>query len=62
MGNDGDDGDRGGTVVLSSMAGWRLGVRLGIGFRCVRSGYKWRDFSKAFSERKNRTADRRFST
>ena len=61
VGDEGDEGDRGGTAVLSSIV-WRLGVRLGSGLRCVRSGYKCRDLSRAFSERKNRTAERRLST
>lgn len=62
VGDEGDDGVSGGTAVLSPTSLRRLGVRVGSGLRWARSGYKWRDLIKAFSDRKNRTADRRFST
>jgi hypothetical protein len=61
------EGDRGGIAlvsILTSRVGgvWGRDLELASGERNERSEYKCRDLSKAFSERKNRTADRRFST
>jgi len=58
-------GDRAGTSASPSSFSLATGSNIGnegIGARSLRSGYKCRDFNKAFSDLKYRIADRRFST